>query len=72
MHDPEPLEQQVDRPSARSEGDVRANAEVRKEGVVLKDEADAPPLGRQAVPRRPVERHPSARRLAQARDHVQH
>jgi hypothetical protein len=44
---------------------------VGEEGVVLKDETDAAALGRQAVPRDAVERHPAARRLRQAGDDAQ-
>jgi hypothetical protein len=72
--DPEPLEQRLDGSSAGTEGDVRADAQVREEGVVLEHEADPPLLGREGQaalgvePGFPVERHAPAARLRESRD----
>ena len=46
VRDPEALEQLV-HPRAAAEGDVAADVEVREERVLLEDEPDGPPLGRQ-------------------------
>ena len=55
VRDAEALEQRVDVAAARAEGDVRAHAQVREEGVVLEHEADAAPLGREREPALGVE-----------------
>ena len=78
VSDPEPVEQLVDGASARAERDVSAHAEVWEERVVLEDQADAPPLGRQrhaplrVEPLLPVEQDAAAGRLNEARDDAQH
>ena len=51
VRDPEALEQLV-HPRAAAEGDVAADVEVREERVLLEDEPDRPPLGRQVDCRR--------------------
>ena len=65
--DPEALEQRVHVPAARPERDVCAHAQVREEGVVLEDETDAAPLGRQREPEPAVEPVLAVERDAAAR-----
>ena len=61
LGEPEPLEQLADR-ARRAEADVRGNRQMREERVVLEDEADAPPLGRDGDPPGGVEPHLVAER----------
>ena len=76
--DPEPLEQHVHVAAACAERDVRAHAQMGEERVVLEDEPDAAPVGREREPERGVEPrlavecHASALRLCEARDDAQH
>ena len=78
MPDPEPLEQGVHRSIHGAEGDVPADVEMRKEGVVLEDEAHPPPLGRQrdaaigVEPPLSVEQDTAAEGLRQAGHDAQH
>ena len=75
--DPEPLEERFDRAAAGTEGDVRPHAQVREEGVVLEDEPDSPPVGREREPERgvepglAVERDAAASRLGEPGDDAQ-
>ena len=77
MGDPEPLEQ-LGGAAARAVGDVLRDGHVRKQRVVLEDEADATVLGRKVDPRRRVEQHLPVERDAAAlgpsetRDRAQH
>ena len=76
---PNALEQLVDARVARAaEGDVGAHRHVREERVLLEDEADRAPLGRQVdlprgvEPRPLAERDPPAVGAAQPGDRAQH